>query len=177
MLEHGGRLRAAALHYGIPESDWLDLSTGINPHGWAVPQLPADLWQRLPQDDDDLHQAAQDYYGTGSLVAVAGSQAAIQALPALRPKTRVALLATSYAEHAHAWRRCRHEVVAVSAEEILRVDAGVKVIVNPNNPTGKLFTRVELLQLHAQQSARGGILLVDEAFMDATPEHSLASAC
>ena len=29
MLEHGGRLRKAALHYGIAEADWLDLSTGL----------------------------------------------------------------------------------------------------------------------------------------------------
>jgi len=177
MLEHGGRLRAAALRYGIPESDWLDLSTGINPNGWPVPAIPADTWQRLPQDDDGLHQAAQEYYGTKSLLAVAGSQAAIQTLPALRSHSRVALLATSYAEHAHAWQRHGHEVIAVSAEQILQADADVKVIVNPNNPTGKLFTRDESLELHAQLTARGGWLVVDEAFMDATPEHSLASVC
>jgi len=178
MLEHGGRLRAAALRYGIPESDWLDLSTGINPYGWPVPAVPNEIWQRLPQDDDGLHQVAQDYYGTISLLAVAGSQAAIQALPMLRAApTRVALVAPAYAEHVHAWQRHGHEVIAVSSEEILHVDADVKVIVNPNNPTGKLFTRDELLKLHAQQAARGGVLVVDEAFIDATPEHSLASIC
>lgn len=175
MLEHGGRLRAAALRYGIPESDWLELSTGINPNGWPVPTLPAEIWQRLPQDDDGLLVAAQEYYGTTELLAVAGSQAAIQALPTLRKHSRVALLATSYAEHAHAWQRQGHEVVGVSADEILQIEADVKVIVNPNNPTGKLFSREELLELHARQSAHGGWLLVDEAFMDATPEHGLAS--
>lgn len=177
MLEHGGRLRAAARRYSIPEADWLDLSTGINPHGWPVPPVPAEIWQALPQDDDGLHAAAHDYYGTTSILAVAGSQAAIQALPALRPHARVALLATSYAEHAYAWQRCGHEVFSVSAEEILHVDADVKVIVNPNNPTGKLFTCEELLKLHAQLAARGGDLVVDEAFIDAIPEHSLASVC
>lgn len=176
MLEHGGRLRAAARRYGIPEDDWLDLSTGINPNGWPVPLLPADIWERLPQDDDGLLVAAQEYYGTTALLAVAGSQAAIQALPTLRKPSRVALLATSYAEHAHAWQCRGYAVSGVSAEEIEQVDAEVKVIVNPNNPTGKLFTRDELLTIHAQQSARGGWLVVDEAFMDATPEHSLASA-
>ncbi|HEX5337917.1 MAG TPA: threonine-phosphate decarboxylase CobD [Gallionella sp.] len=177
MLEHGGRLRAAALRYGIPEADWLDLSTGINPNGWPVPPLPADIWQRLPQDDDGLDAAAQDYYGTAELLVVAGSQAAIQALPTLRASSCVALVAPSYAEHAHAWQRQGHEVFCVPAEEMLRIDADVKVIVNPNNPTGKLFTRDELLNLHAQQAARGGWLVVDEAFMDATPEHSLARVC
>jgi len=177
MLEHGGRLRAAARRYGIPESEWLDLSSGINPDGWPVLPLPAEIWQALPQDDDGLADAACAYYGTTSLLAVSGSQAAIQSLPSLRVLSRVALIAPSYAEHAHAWRRCGHEVVAVSAEEILQADAEVKVIVNPNNPTGKLFTRDELLDLHAQLAARGGWLVVDEAFIDASPGHSLASVC
>lgn len=177
MLEHGGRLRAAARRYGIPERDWLDLSTGINPNGWPVPPVSAEIWQALPQDDDGLSAAASGYYGTTSLLAVSGSQAAIQALPALRAPAKVALVAPSYAEHAHNWRRCGHEVVGEPAEEILQADADVKVIVNPNNPTGKLFTRDELLDLHARLAARGGWLVVDEAFIDATPEHSLASVC
>ena len=177
MLEHGGRLRAAALRYGVPESEWLDLSTGINPHGWPVPPVPEEAWQRLPQDDDGLDAAAQAYYGTKKLLAVAGSQAAIQALPMLRPAARVALVTTSYAEHAQAWQRCGHEVVGVPATEILQPGADVEivVIVNPNNPTGQFFSRGSLLALHAQLAARGGWLVVDEAFMDATDEHSLAS--
>ena len=179
MLEHGGRLRRAARQYGIAEADWLDLSTGINPHGWPVPAIPNDVWQALPQDDDELIAAAQDCYGTTKLLAVAGSQAAIQALPMLHSATQVALVTPSYAEHAHAWQRHGHTVINLPATEILEVGENIKivVIVNPNNPTGVLFRRDELLGLHAQLAARGGWLVVDEAFMDATPEHSLASAC
>ncbi len=179
MLEHGGRLRRAARQYGIPEGEWLDLSTGINPNGWPVPPVPAGIWQALPQDDDGLNAAACGYYGTTSLLAVSGSQAAIQSLPMLRPPTRVVLVSPSYAEHAHAWQRHGHEVVGMPADEILRVGADVQVvvIVNPNNPTGNLFGRDELLELHAQLVERGGWLVVDEAFIDATPEHSLASVC
>jgi len=179
MLEHGGRLRAAARRYGIAEAAWLDLSTGINPHGWPVPALPPELWQCLPQDDDELSAAAQEYYGTSQLLAVAGSQAAIQALPALRPQAKVVLVAPSYAEHAQAWRRHGHDVVQVPADEIHHAaeTAQVVVLVNPNNPTGKLFSRDELLELHAQLAARGGWLVVDEAFIDVTPQHSLSALC
>jgi cobalamin biosynthetic protein CobC len=177
MLEHGGRVRAAAQRYGIPESDWLDLSTGINPNGWPVPIVPQEIWQRLPQDDDELHAAAQSYYGTSRLLAVAGSQAAIQALPRLRAPVRVAVVSPSYAEHAHAWQRHGHQVMPMSAAEILDIGDSVQValIVNPNNPSGKLFSRDELLRLREKLAARGGWLIVDEAFMDAAPEHSLAS--
>jgi cobalamin biosynthetic protein CobC len=179
MLEHGGRVRAAAKHYGIPEAEWLDLSTGINPDGWPVPGVPAEAWRHLPQDDDDLNTAARAYYGTNSLLAVSGSQAAIQSLPSLRPPSRVALVAPCYAEHAHAWQRYGHDVVTVPASEILQAgeSAQVVVIVNPNNPTGDTFSREALLELHAQLAARGGWLIVDEAFMDADPEHSLAAEC
>lgn len=177
MLEHGGRVRAAAQRYGIPESEWLDLSTGINANGWPVPSLPQNIWQHLPQDDDELQAAAQSYYGTASLLAVAGSQAAIQALPRLRAPGVVALVTPSYAEHAHAWQRYGHRIKPMAAAEILHVgdDVQVAVIVNPNNPGGRLFSRDELLGLHETLAARGGWLVVDEAFMDATPEHSLAS--
>ncbi len=177
MLEHGGRLRAAATRYGIPEADWLDLSTGINPAGWPVPSVPAEAWQRLPQDDDGLLAAAQAYYGTSQLLPVAGSQAAIQTLPRLRAPSTVALVAPCYAEHAHAWQQQGHQVTAVPASEILQSSAQVVVIVNPNNPSGDLFSRADLLTLHARLAARGGWLVVDEAFMDAAPQHSLAADC
>jgi len=57
MLEHGGRLREASMTYGIPLADWLDLSTGLNPRGWPVPPLPAEDWQRLPEENDGLEEA------------------------------------------------------------------------------------------------------------------------
>ena len=50
------------------------------------------------------------------------------------------------------------------------------VIVNPNNPTTEVFDTATLLDWHAQLVARGGYLIVDEAFADATPAHSIAFA-
>lgn len=176
MLEHGGRLRRAAQQYGIPLSDWLDLSTGINPHAWPVPEVPARLWQRLPEDGDGLEEAAAAYYGTTELLPVAGSQPAIQALPALIPGRRVSVLAPTYAEHPHAWRER-----SVRAIEAAQIDAeldhtDVLLLVHPNNPSGAHFRRERLLAWHARLAARGGWLVVDEAFIDAAPAESLASA-
>lgn len=176
MLEHGGNLFAAAKQYGIAPQDWLDLSTGINPHGYPVPPIPLQAWQRLPQADDGLEQAARDYYGCRHALATAGSQAALQTLPWLRPKGRVALLATSYAEHRHAWQHSGHEVRASGAEQLAAAAdwADVVVACNPNNPTGQLFPPALLLDMLERLTPRKGWLVVDEAFMDATPELSLA---
>lgn len=175
MLEHGGRLLRAARRYGIPAADWLDLSTGINPQAWPVPDIPARAWHRLPEDDDGLAEIAADYYGAPCVLPVAGSQAAIQALPELRSRSRVGALAPGYAEHAHAWRRAGHAVETLSADELLarRGDFDAIVLIHPNNPGGERFEREALLSLHQELRARDGWLLIDEAFMDATPERSL----
>ncbi len=177
MLEHGGRLLRAARHYGIPAADWLDLSTGISPFAWPVPPIPASAWHRLPEDDDGLVEIARDYYGAPHLLPVAGTQAAIQALPQLRPRSRVGVIAPGYAEHAHAWRREGHVVETLPADDLLasasRFD--VIVLIHPNNPGGDRFDSVDLLALHAALAARGGWLVVDEAFIDVEPERSLCA--
>lgn len=176
MLEHGGRLLAAAGEYGIPAADWLDLSTGVNPHGWPAPSIPAEVWRRLPEDEDELVDAARRYYGVPHVLPVAGTQAAIMALPALRRPGRVGMLQPSYAEHAHAWRRHGHEVLPWTPDMGSHgLDA--LVLVQPNNPTGVHFPVERLLQWHAELAARGGWLLVDEAFVDAVPETSIVPHC
>jgi cobalamin biosynthetic protein CobC len=178
MLEHGGRLRAAAAHYGIPLEHWLDLSTGINPQGYVLPAIPDDAWWRLPQDEDGLGAAAAAYYGTPDTLPVAGSQAALQALPRLRARCRVGVLHPGYAEHAHAWRNAGHEVVLLGVDEIeARLDeCTVLVLMNPNNPTGAMFPPERLRGWHARLAARGGWLVVDEAFIEAVQQDSLAQA-
>lgn len=177
MLEHGGRLRAAAQRYGIPLEDWLDLSTGVAPYGWELPAVPGSAWARLPEADDGLEQAARDYYGAVSLLPVAGSQAAIQALPRLRSNASVGIIAPTYAEHAAAWRREGHRVTKLSEGAVHRAlpQLDVLLVVNPNNPTGRLIEPARLLDWHDDLAERGGWLVVDEAFIDCTPEHSLAA--
>lgn len=178
MLEHGGQIRLAAARYGIPVADWLDLSTGINPVPFVPPPIPLSAWQRLPQEQDGLLDAAAAYYGTTNLLAVAGSQAAIQALPRLRAGSRVGVLQPGYAEHAHAWRSAGHDVVGLAAHDIAaaldRLD--VLVLMQPNNPTGALFMPEQLHAWHTSLVARNGWLVVDEAFVEATAQASVAQA-
>lgn len=177
MLEHGGRLRKAALQYGIAQEDWLDLSSGLAPWPWPIPPIPLRAWARLPETDDGLEQAACDYYGAAQVLPVAGSQAAIQLLPRLRRAGKVGVLSPCYAEHAQAWRRAGYIVREVLEQEVdFFLDSlDVLVVVNPNNPTGLSLTPQRLLDWHARLAQRGGWLVVDEAFMDNTPHLSLAS--
>ena len=177
MLEHGGRLRKAALDYGIAEADWLDLSSGLAPWPFPIPEIPLRAWARLPETDDGLEQAACDYYGANQVLPVAGSQMAIQLLPRLRRAGKVGVLSPCYAEHAEAWRRNGYIVREVQEQEVefYLDNLDVLVVVNPNNPTGLSLTPAKLLDWHARLAQRGGWLVVDEAFMDNTPQLSLAA--
>lgn len=176
MLEHGGNLTLAARQYSIPLEDWLDLSTGINPNGYPIPEIPPAIWQQLPIDDDGLIEAACTYFGCRLALPTAGSQAALQILPKLRLPCRVAMPSPMYKEHAHAWQRCGHQISSFTNlhDENVLNHADVVLLCNPNNPTATTFSPADLLSLHAELHRRGGWLVVDEAFMDVTPENSIA---
>lgn len=179
MLEHGGGVRLAAQETGSALTQWLDLSTGINPYGWSVPVLPNEVWQRLPEQSDDLLNAAWAYYGTKHLLPIAGSQAAIQLIPGLRATGRVALVAPTYAEHAAAWQRAGHQILTLTPDAIEKnIDSlDVLLLVHPNNPTGQCYPLERLRDWRQRLAQRGGWLVLDEAFMDTTPQSSLVADC
>ncbi len=174
---HGGRLRIAALAYGVAPEDWLDLSTGINPRPYPAPPIPADIWLRLPEDKDGLEAAAAHYYGCDEdhILPVAGSQAAIQALPQVLAGQRVSILGTTYAEHAWAWHTRGAHVMDCDDLERAADTSDIVIVVNPDNPTGRLIEPRRMEAACSKLAARGGWLVVDEAFMDPTPEASLAA--
>lgn len=179
-LIHGGNLIRASAEFGIPLAEWIDLSTGISPWSWPVPPVPETVWQRLPEDDDGLLDSAADYYGcpADTLLAVPGSQYAISRLPTLLPSGPVALPHWGYREHQHAWQRAGHRTVSYRDETQLRelVAGGAvanAVVINPNNPSAALLEPSPLAEIAAALARRGGHLVVDEAFMDSHPNHSL----
>jgi cobalamin biosynthetic protein CobC len=177
MLEHGGNLRDARRLFG--RDDWIDLSTGINPHGYPAPNVPAHAWHRLPEPDPALIRAACAHYGAPHMLAVAGTQAAIQALPGLRAPSRVAVSTPSYAEHAHQWAAAVHGHT-LTPTTYADLDAAVAVsdvvvLCNPNNPTGATIPAARLLAWADALAARGGWLVVDEAFGDTGQANSIAA--
>ena len=53
--DHGGGIDAARARWGGERAEWIDLSTGINPHPYPLPPLAPAVWTTLP---DDSAQAA-----------------------------------------------------------------------------------------------------------------------
>ena len=177
-IEHGGDLAAVRLRFPAAPEPWIDLSTGINPHAYDLPAIDAEVWRRLPQASNERAalQAAAQRYGSqpDRIVAAPGSQALIQVLPRLVEPCEVAVLGPTYGEHAVAWARCGHRVVERRALSEIG-DARIVVVVNPNNPTGRVIAAGELRALAAVLAQRRGLLVVDEAFADfAEPGVSVA---
>jgi len=165
-VAHGGDLSTIRRRFPTAPEPWIDLSTGINAIPYPVPDLPTEIWSHLPvqQQEDTLREAAAVRYGVrdpATIVAAPGTQALIQLLPRLVPKSRVAVVGPTYEEHEACWIRQGHDVSIVM--DLDRAgDADVVIVVNPNNPTGLLLPPSAL---HRKR----GLLIVDEAFMDLLP--------
>jgi len=205
---HGGALNAAADFYNIPSEEWLDISTGINPNSWPVPEVPSRVWQRLPEEqkgsNESLEKAALDHYlnisklnqndqtdvpvTVDNISPCAGSQQGIRLLPFLyaetqkgrKTKAKVWVTSGSYAEHGIAWEEQGHRVCKVACDKIsdllTQQPVDVLILLNPDNPSGHRWSSEQLLKWWSILHRRGGWLIVDEAFMDMTPEHSIVSS-
>lgn len=187
MIKHGGNLIQVASRYGTNSEEWLDLSTGVSPFTYPVGEIPHHVWNQLPQVNDGLEAAAQIYYNApNEPLAVSGSQAAIMLLPSVlmsiqqRENCVVALPRVGYKEHEHAWRKFAQnhsncEIVLYdafpTAAQIAQSD--VILVINPNNPSGQIFSSTYLKQLHRSLQQKNGTLIVDEAFADIPSEQSM----
>jgi len=175
---HGGRLDEAIAEYGGIKADWLDLSTGINPNAYPVPEISSSTWQRLPDDQAEkrLISAARDYYKVPDHIGLTlgnGTQALIQALPHALGRKTVSIVSPTYDEHRNCWERSGCEVFAAASLDEAVQAGDIVVVVNPNNPTGHVHQPVELEQAANLLAQKSGVLIVDEAFADCCPQCSL----
>jgi cobalamin biosynthetic protein CobC len=182
-MKHGGDLTEAMARHGGEPAAWLDLSTGINPWPWPIAAgLPDVVWQRLPARADEaaLIAAARNAYrvpdGT-DIVAAAGTQVLIQWLPYLASPGPVAIVGPTYNEHASAWRNAGHDIITITDLGELPESAVHAVIVNPNNPDGRITDHATLARIGATLQLRGGWLIIDEAFADVDPSLSAVALC
>ena len=164
-VAHGGRLAEARRRFPGAPAPFIDLSTGINPHAYALPELPPTAFTRLPEPEEiaALEAVAARAYGVADpslVVAAPGTQALIQVLPRLFPLPAVAVLGPTYGEHAHAWRSAGARVIPAASLAELATAPGA-VVCNPNNPDGRSWPASVLLA-----AAPRGLLVVDEAFAD-----------
>ena len=163
--DHGGGLDAALAQHGGARTDWIDLSTGINPAPYPVPEFAPDVWTALPDHaaQTALIDAARRFWQVpegAAVLAAPGASCLIANLPALAPKGRVHIPTPTYNEHAAAFAAHGWEVTESAAAK----DVAARVIVNPNNPTGAW---------HGAEALGAPLTIVDESFADIRPAGSL----
>lgn len=135
--------------------------------------MPATALTRLPEPARlvELKALAARVYrapAAANVVAGPGTQILLPLVAGLVRPGRALVLGPTYAEHAIAAKIAGHNVEEVRYFDDLH-GADLAVIVNPNNPDGRTVPRDQLLQLAASLRAKGGLLVVDEAFMDVVP--------
>lgn len=177
---HGGRLDKAMATHGGKRENWIDISTGINPNAYPIPELKDYSWQSLPDQasQDKLTASASAYnrvkddYG---VVSANGTQAIIQLLPQLLSQQSVAIVSPTYEEHYHSWAKAQRDITRVATLDRAVECAEIVVVVNPNNPTAVTYQPDELVATAKQLQQKQGFLIVDEAFCDVMPELSVIS--
>lgn len=161
--DHGGGLDAAAARHGGQRRDWLDLSTGINPVPYPLPQIGMDAWTALPDEAalSELEAAARFFWQVpddAAVMAVPGASAAIVHIPHLAPAGTVHIPGPTYNEHAASFAQAGWRVTDEAS------GAAASVHVHPNNPTGHLWRAPDLT---------GSLRVIDESFCDVTPDQTL----
>lgn len=164
--DHGGGLDAAVSRFGGARDGWIDLSTGINPVPFPLPEIPAQAWTALPDEAarDGLIHAARAFWKVPEgldVLAVPGASAAIAHIPLLDKPALVLIPGPTYNEHAASFAAAGWQVTTDSSNVMASVH------VHPNNPDGRLFDTLHL---------RGKLRVIDESFCDVTPERSLLRA-
>ena len=174
-VSHGGALDRAIADHGGRRANWLDLSTGINPVAYPVPDLAAETWRRLP--DEELTRAcldaARDYYGVpdeAGIVAAPGTQAIIQWLPILfNYLDRVTIVSPTYGEYARVFEMTGVRIETPSDLPETAEETDLLVVGQPNNPDGRTWPAERILGFAGGRR----VAVVDEAFADVAPSHSL----
>ena len=162
--KHGGKLDEAVLQFGGRKSEWMDLSTGINPRPYPFKKVDQMLWERLPDDNDfeDIYKAAHNFWNvpkSSVVLGASGVSSLIAIIPFLNPLSTVSIQQPTYSEYKLSFERVGYKVLKTGGE--------INVIVNPNNPDGKIQKVNEILENHKR------LTIIDESFCDLYPENSL----
>jgi cobalamin biosynthetic protein CobC len=176
---HGGRLAQARRRFVGAVEPWIDLSTGVNPRSYPARPASSRARARLPDPEETaaLEAVAAEAFGikADAVLATPGVEAAIRLLAGVLRADRVGIVEPTYGGHAGAWRVAGAAVTSIERGALPAAAdlCDVVVVVNPNNPDGATVPAEALLDLADRMEARGGWLVVDEAYVDASPEISV----
>ncbi len=199
---HGGNIYRAASDIGVFIQKILDFSASINPLGMPESAVrsykhAAAMIPNYPDPNcDQLADAVAAHHGVDKKLLIFGNgstELIYLTVRALRPK-RVLIPCPTFNEYERAVRLYgfqhperrpdeylnfmmldERDGFAIDPDEFISNMAGCDMafICNPNNPTARLIKKDDMLRITEAARAAGCLLVVDEAFMDYCPEHTV----
>jgi threonine-phosphate decarboxylase len=192
---HGGQIRQIADRFGLPASGLLDFSANVNPAGPPTAVItalhhaldePSTLINYPDLEESDLRRALARYAG----VQAEGVAVANGFIPLLEATLQVLAIRNclvpvpAFVEYRRTLERSRIEMIphSLAAESDFRLDpdrlfgkrCDAILLANPQNPSAVLSSP-DMLLLIVERAAKLGVnVLLDEAFIDYSPEDSLA---
>ena len=192
---HGGQLRQIAEQYGVPVSQLLDFSANINPDGPPPAVIstlrkavddPSTFAEYPDLQQTELKQAISRYAGVNeqNITVANGFVPLLEAALRVLSIKHCRMPVPAFVEYRKALVRCGVEVSTLGLspnsgfryipEEIVAGSHDAILLANPQNPSGVCHDGVIMRDLIAQAAQNKTYVLVDEAFVDYVPEHSLA---
>lgn len=175
---HGGNIIAQAKKYNIKLSKMIDFSANINPLGFP-PQIKKIIRKNIDGiknypdlEATDLKKALAEYKGVKpeNIIVANGSCELIYLLSRFLTKQQVLIPSPTFTEYERAFKN-RVRLIDLKEEDNFTLsldkvidnlkDAQLLFLCNPNNPSGGLWQKEEILRLSEQV-----MVIVDEAFMD-----------
>lgn len=192
LLGHGGNIKAAAKSYGIPENRLIDFSVNLNPLGFPA-KAKEIIFRRInliAQYPDPEFKSARKtlskYLGVpqDNLLLGNGSNELIHLIPRALGCTCALIYQPAFSEYELSIRLSDAKPYFIFAKEknnfcidIKQIinsvsKVGLIILCNPNNPTGYLLKKEELLDLVAACKKHKTYLLIDEVFMEFVDEQA-----
>lgn len=193
---HGGQLKQIAEQFGVPASELLDFSANINPDGPPASVLstlrtslddPATLTAYPDLELTNLKQAIARYAGTNvdHVIVANGFVPLLEAtLRTLRIGTCL-LPVPAFVEYRKTLERMDVKIVphALSSGSCFQYHAATLLtgqqqailLANPQNPSGVCHDAIFLNDLVQRALDKNMYVLLDEAFIDYVPQHSLST--
>jgi threonine-phosphate decarboxylase len=191
---HGGQLHQIAERFGMPVSALLDFSANINPEG-PPPSVLSTLQASLGDLSTfteypdlqltDLKAAIARYAGvaTQNITVANGFVPLLEAALRALPIRRCLLPVPAFVEYRKTLDRAGVETVLypLNSDSNFVYDPAAMMtgredailLANPQNPSGVCFNAALIRDLVVRASIKKMYVLLDEAFIDYVPEHSL----
>ncbi len=191
---HGGDLKKVALRFGVEVTTISDFSININSLGMpvAAAQAARESIQRCGTYPDiryeELRLALSCHYKLEpeQILPLAGAAEGIFLTASAFRGQPAVILTPAFNEYAAAAQGHGSQIYKIPYREdssgfslpvelVFQDEAGrllespVVYLGNPNNPTGHLNAKADLLALACQLWQQGGVLVVDESFLDFVP--------